>query len=188
MKSATLLGPLLAALLAFLWPAAASAFDIGPAVGAKAPVLQATDVAGKPASLASISGEKGVVLVFYRSAKWCPFCQKQLIELREAQAPLQARGYRLAALSYDATDVLTRFAAQRDIGYQLLSDPGSKTIDAYRLRDPQYKEGSFAYGVPMPAIFVISPKGVTQAKLAEEGYKTRPSVQSILDAVDKISR
>lgn len=175
------------AVLAFAWPGLALALDIGPAVGSKAPSLQATDAAGKPASLTSVSGPKGVVLVFYRSAKWCPYCQKQLIELRHAQAPLQARGYGLAAISYDPAEVLTRFAAQRDIGYALLSDPGSKTIDAYRLRDPQYKQGSFAYGVPMPAIFVISPKGVIQAKLAEEGYKTRPSVQSILDAVDKIS-
>lgn len=183
MKSAALF-----AALALAWPVAAVAFDIGPAVGTTAPALQATDVAGRPASLASISGPKGVVLVFYRSAKWCPYCQKQLIELRDAQGPLEARGYRLAALSYDPAEALTRFAAQRDVRYQLLSDPGSKTIDAYKLRDPQYKEGSFAYGVPMPVIFVISPKGVIQAKLAEEGYRVRPSVRAVIEAVDAVSR
>lgn len=179
--------PLIAA-VALVWPVAALAFDPGPAVGAKAPALHATDVAGKPVSIASISGKKGVVLLFFRSAKWCPYCQKQLIEFRDAQAPLEARGYKLAALSYDPTEVLTRFAGQRDIGYQLLSDEGSVTIDAYKLRDPQYKPDSFAYGVPMPVIFVISPKGVIQAKLAEEGYKVRPSVAMVLDAVDKVSR
>jgi peroxiredoxin len=55
------------------------------------------------------------------------------------------------------------------------------------LRDPQYKVDSFAYGVPRPAIFVISPKGVIRAKLAEEGFKVRPTVQAVLDAVDGLS-
>ena len=179
--------PALAA-LALLWPAAALAFDIGPAVGAKVPALHATDVTGHPVKLADLSGKKGVVLMFFRSAKWCPYCQRQLMEFRDAQAPLEARGYRLVALSYDPPEVLTGFAAKQQVGYTFLSDPGSVTIDAFRLRDPQYKPDSFAYGVPMPAIFVLSPKGVVQAKLAEEGYKIRPSVQSVLDAVDQLKR
>ena len=46
--------------------------------------------------------------------------------------------------------------------------------------------GAFAYGVPRPAIFVISPTGVVKAKLAEEGYKVRPTVQAVLDSVDAL--
>jgi peroxiredoxin len=176
------------AALALLWPAAALAFDIGPAVGSKVPALHAMDVAGHRVKLADVSGKNGVVLMFFRSAKWCPFCQKQLMEFRDAQAPLEARGYKLVALSYDPPEVLTGFAAQRQVSYTLLSDPGSVTIDAFKLRDAQYKPDSFAYGVPMPAIFVLSPKGVVQAKLAEEGYKVRPSVQAVLEAVDKVKR
>lgn len=47
-----------------------------------------------------------------------------------------------------------------------------------RLRDPQYKAGSMAYGVPQPAIFVISPQGVIRAKLAEEGAQDAPAARS----------
>lgn len=181
----------LAALFAALtlaWPAAAAAFDPGPAVGSRIPPISARDMVGKAVTVASLSDRNGVVLVFFRSAKWCPYCQKQLIELRDAQAPLAQRGYRLAALSYDPPEVLTRFAQQRDIGYALLSDTGSQTIDAFKLRDPQYQSGSFAYGVPVPAIFVISPRGVVQAKLAEEGYKTRPPVAAVLTVVDGLKK
>lgn len=176
------------AILALLWPAAALAFDIGPAVGAQAPAIAASDLAGKPVTVRGLSGDKGVVLVFFRSARWCPYCQKQLIELKAAQAPLAQRGYRLVALSYDPAESLTKFAAQREIPYQFLSDLGSPTIDAFKLRDPQYKAGSFAEGVPMPSIFVISKAGVIQAKLAEEGYKTRPPVSAILAAVDGLKK
>jgi hypothetical protein len=45
------------------------------------------------------------------------------------------------------------------------------------------KTGSFAYGVPRSSIFIISPKGVIRAKLAEEGFKIRPSVQAVLETV-----
>ena len=176
------------AALALILPATAFAFDIGPAIGSKVPQLSATDIAGKPVTIKSLSDKNGVVLVFFRSAKWCPFCQKQLIDLKGAQGPLAERGYRLVALSYDSPEVQTAFTAKQKIGFTLLSDQGSTTIDAFKLRDPQYKEGSFAYGVPMPAIFVISQRGVVQAKLAEEGYRNRPPVSAVLAAVDGIKR
>jgi peroxiredoxin len=171
------------------WAAAATAgpIDIGPPVGAKAPPLHAADMTGRAVDIRAISGRKGVVLLFFRSAKWCPYCQRQLLEFRDAQGPLEMRGYRLAAISYDSPAVLTAFADKNQVRYQLLSDSGSVTIDAFALRDSQYPPGSFAFGVPRPAIFVISRKGVIQAKLAEEGFKVRPSVQAVLAAVDNLN-
>ncbi len=183
----TLTAVVVLAALALAAVAPAASIDIGPPVGAKAPSLHATDVAGKAVDIRAVSGRRGVVLMFFRSAKWCPYCQKQLLEFRDAQAPLEARGYRLAAISYDPPEVLTAFAGKNAMGYQLLSDPGSVTIDAFALRDPQYPPTSFAFGVPKPAIFVISRKGVIEAKLAEEGFKVRPSVQAVLAAVDNLN-
>jgi peroxiredoxin len=171
------------AALLLLLPVAALAEE-GPAVGTPAPALHATDLAGKPASLKTLSGPKGTVLLFFRSAKWCPYCQAQLIAFRDAAAPLAARGYNLAAVSYDPAEVLTKFSDARMINYPLLSDTGSVTIDAWALRDPQYKPDSFAYGVPRPAIFVISRQGRIDAKLMMEGYKVRPSVEAVMAAVD----
>jgi peroxiredoxin len=53
------------------------------ATGAKMPAaFAAKDAAGKPRSLASVAGRKGIVLVLFRSAKWCPYCQAQLKELQ----------------------------------------------------------------------------------------------------------
>lgn len=171
---------------ALLIAAAPYAYDIGPPVGARAPAFHAKDASGETRSLRSVMGPKGVVLVFFRSAKWCPYCQAQLISLRDGPAPLAQRGYKLAAISYDPPEVLQGFIQRRDINYTLLSDEGSKTIDAWGLRDPQYKPDSFAYGVPQPAIFVLSPDGVIRAKLAEQGYKTRPPLTAVLAAIDAL--
>jgi len=184
-----LVAAVIAALLSLLPIAVcAAAWDVGPPVGAKVPVLHATDLKGAPVSVRELSGKNGLVLVFFRSAKWCPYCQKQLMDLKEAPVPLGERGYRLAAVSYDPTDVLTQFTEKRDIPYPLLSDLGSVTIDAWKLRDIRYKPDSFAWGVPYASIYVISPKGVLKAKLAEEDYKTRPPLSAVLAAIDGLPK
>lgn len=173
---------LLMALVALGAPALAH--TAGPAVGARVPALQVTTAAGAPASLASVAGRSGTVLVFVRSAKWCPYCQKQLVDLNAAVAPLAQRGYRMAAISYDDPAVLAGFASARGVGYPLLSDAGSRTIDAFGLRDPAYAAGHFAAGVPRPTILILAPDGTVRARLAEDDYRKRPPVDAVVAAVD----
>lgn len=155
------------------------------AIGEKVPAnFAAVDTTGKARDFKSITGKKGVVLVFFRSAAWCPFCQVQLKDLRGLPAELGKRGYTLAAISYDKPETLGQFAAKQQIGYTLLSDAGSKMIDAFGLRDPAYAPDSFAYGVPRATVLVIAPNGTVKRKLTTEDYKIRPSNQAILSAVD----
>lgn len=180
---------LAAILLAFgLATTAAAADDPGPRVGAKAPDIGTPlNQAGKTRPLDSLMGEKGLVLVFFRSAGWCPFCQAQLIELNGGVAEMEKRGYRLAGLSYDQPAVLAAFATRRGLAYTLLSDPRSEIIDRFNLRDPQYGDGSKAKGVPRPIILVLSRDGTIEAKLFEETYKTRPPAGLVIETLDKVS-
>lgn len=175
---------------ALLFPLAAGAasWDVGPPVGAKVPALHATDLKGAPVSVRDLAGRNGLVLVFFRSAKWCPYCQQQLMDMKDAPTALAERGYKLAAISYDPTDVLAQFTEKRGIPYPLLSDAGSVTIDAWKLRDVRYKPGTFAWGVPYASIYVISPKGELRAKLAEEDYKVRPPLTAMLAAIDSLPK
>lgn len=179
---------LLGILALLMLPATALALDIGPAVGAKVPAISATHIDGRKATIQSLSSRNGVVLFFVRSASWCPFCQAQLIALKDAQAPLAQRGYTLVGISYDEPTVLRDFAARRQIGYTLLSDVGSRTIDAFKIRDPQYPPGNMAHGVPQPVIFVVARTGEVRGKLAEEGFRTRPPVSAVIAAVDAAAK
>lgn len=166
---------------------AADSIDIGPAIGTPIPDgfhLKNTD--GDRVVLKDITGDKGVVLAFVRSADWCPFCQNQLIELNGITEALSARGYTLASVSYDTPEVLTRFIGQRQIAYTMLSDESSEMIDAFDIRDPQYGPDSRAYGVPRPAIFIVGTDGVVQDKLAVEGYRERPPSEDVVNAIDRI--
>jgi peroxiredoxin len=80
-----------------------------------------------------------------------PFCRKQLEDLQKELPSLQSAGVRVVAISYDSPAV--NLAATKKLGltYPLLSDSGSKTIDAYGLRNEQAK-GRADGSTLMPAL------------------------------------
>lgn len=165
-----------------------AAEDLGPALGTKAPDLGTPlDQTGTPRSLPSLMGEKGVVLFFHRSAAWCPYCQTQMIDLNAGAGEIGKRGYKIAGISYDAPDVLAAFAGRRGLVYALLSDPKSEIIDRYGLRDPQYAQGSKAYGVPRPIILIVDRDGTIRAKLSEDTYRKRPPVGLVIETLNKVA-
>jgi hypothetical protein len=51
-------------------PPAIDTATLGPQVGAMVPPISGVDQLGKPQSLATLSGPKGLMLVFSRSADW----------------------------------------------------------------------------------------------------------------------
>ncbi len=165
-----------------------AAEDLGPAIGARAPDIGSPpDQTGAPRTLQSLMGQNGLVLFFFRSADWCPYCQAQMMDLNTAVAALERRGYRMAGISYDSPQILKTFVDRRQIGYTLLSDPKSEIIDRYRLRDPQYQPGSRAYGVPRPVILILDKTGTIKAKLYEETYTKRPPATLLISTIDKVA-
>lgn len=161
--------------------------DLGPAIGTTAPDIGTRlDQTGKPHQLADLMGSSGLVLFFFRSAGWCPFCQAQLIDINGGAAEIEKRGYHVAGLSYDNPDVLQAFTVKRNLTYTLLSDPKSEVIDRYKLRDPQYPPGNRAYGVPRPIIFILNPQATIKAKLYGETFKIRPPVTDVISKLDEL--
>jgi peroxiredoxin len=168
-------------------PLALAEASFGPKPGVQAPAIGALpDQYGKPKTLEKLGGPRGTVLMFYRSAGWCPFCQAQLIAMNEGAAAIERRGYKIVGISYDEPSVTKAFTERRKIGYALLSDPKSEVIDRWGLRDPAYAPGTHAYGVPRPIIFVIDRHNTIRASLAEETFKTRPPVAVVIETLDSL--
>ncbi len=165
----------------------ASAEDLGPPVGTVAPDIGTRlDQSGRPHRLTDLMGKNGLVLFFFRSADWCPYCQAQLIDINGGVADVEKRGYHVAGLSYDSPQILQAFTVKRHLTYTLLSDTKSEIIDLYKLRDPQYPPGSRAYGVPRPIIFILDAQGTIKAKLYEESFKNRPPVTEVISKLDEL--
>jgi hypothetical protein len=102
------------------------------------------------------------------------------VELQGRVDELHAQGLGLVAVSYDAQDVLARFADRRGITFPLLSDPESKTIRAYGILNTTVKPGSSAEGIPFPGTFVIDADGRVRDRFFEDTYRQRFTTSSVL--------
>ncbi len=89
----------------------------------------------------------------------------------------------MIGISYDSVDILKRFARKANITFPLLSDVGSKTIDAYGIRNMESDNG-----VPYPGTFVIDAKGVIRAKLFLEGYRDRHGMDALIKAFQDLKK
>ncbi len=166
---------------------AAEAAMIGPKVGEPAPDLDST-VAVTADGVTPAGGEQGRVLVFVRSADWCPFCKAQLLELQGIAATLAEMGWALEAISYDSPQILSQFANDNGLSFTLRSDEGSEVITAFGLLNTDVREGSRSYGIPHPAVVFVREEGTVAAVLREEGFRVRPSVDAISEAAAMLNR
>src|SRR5688572_17444501 len=200
-------------LMAFALPAAAQATaprqrvdvsKLGPQVGQRVPDFTLPDQEGRARSLQSIMGPRGAMLVFVRSADWCPFCRTQLVELQGRAEELRKQGLGLAAISYDSREILAGFSRRQGITYPLLSDVGSSTIKRFGIlntvaeealgpngKDPAVLADLRVFatageaterlrGIPFPGTFVIDRQGRVTSRFFEDYYWERPTTSNIL--------
>ncbi len=93
---------------------------------------------------------------------------------------LEKRGIRVAAISYDSTPTLKKFAGQYHIGYPMLSDKGSAVIKRYGILNTNIPTGHPFYGIPFPGDFLIGADGRVREKLFVPDYQSRASASEIL--------
>ena len=81
-------------------------------------------------------------------------------------------------ISYDSPAILKKFSDQSKITFPLLSDPESRTIEAFHIRNDAAK--GKAVGVPHPGTFVLDAKGVIRDKLFLENFRERHSTDALI--------
>ena len=82
------------------------------------------------------------------------------------------------------TQGLPSVAAAFDLKFPLLSDMGSKRIDAFGIRNKEAPERF--RGIPYPGTFVLDRKGVIRAKLFLENYKDRHATEALVNALKEM--
>ena len=97
---------------------------------------------------------------------------------------MEDAGAQVVGVSYDAVEVLARFAEKRKITFPLLSDTGSKTITAYNLLNKEAKGKT--EGIPYPGTILIDTNGVVRAKLVLDGYRDRHTSEALIKTVKGI--
>jgi len=138
---------------------------------------------GEVKNFDDLSGQKGVVVFFVRSADWCPYCQVQMLDLRDQGKAIEKLGYKIVTISYDKPEVLKKFTDKNNINYTMLSDVGSVAIKDFGILNGSFDIDHFAYGVPEPHVYIISKNQAILGILSEEGYKKRPQIEAIVETI-----
>ena len=103
-------------------------------IGKKAPSFTLKDQNDNTVTLDALLKKGPVALVFLRSTEWCSYCEFQVIQIQQNIKEIESAGGTVVAISYDDPQDVKTFASRHNISMPLLSDPGSKTIDAYHMR------------------------------------------------------
>lgn len=143
----------------------------GIKIGETIPSIATVDQFGQPQTFESLRGKHGLLLLFSRSADWCPYCKRHLMELQQAKPEFEAKGIYVASITYDSVALLKDFSDRKGITYPMLSDTESKIIRAFGILNPEGK--GFAAGIPYPGIYYISTDGVIQKRYFELQYSDR---------------
>jgi peroxiredoxin len=179
--------PGLCLLVAALFSTGLGATETAPAdedglqIGQQAPAFSLHDQNGKEVSLAALLKNGPVALVFFRSADWCLACEFQWVKLQAHVKEIEASGGHLVGISYDSAKTLKCFADKQAIAIPILSDIGSKTIDAYHVRDTDPARAR--NGVARHIIFVVDQKGVVRSKRFGVIYDEQSGVDALVKAL-----
>lgn len=93
--------------------------------GTQLPDVQLIDAQGASTSLHTVTGDRPVVIVFYRGV-WCPYCNITLKTYQEQLLPeLTARGVGLVAISPQRPDGSLSMQQKNELAYPVVSDPGN---------------------------------------------------------------
>ncbi len=170
-------------------PADEDSFDPGPQIGSMFPGVNATYQGRSVKLLNEFAGTNGTAFVATRSAEWCPFCMKQMIQLQEYKADFEAAGIGLVAITYDDPALQQAFADKFGIEYPILHDVDALTFKTLGILNQEYAPGDAAYGIPYPGMIVIDPDGVIVGKQFLEAYSVRVDSADALayarEALDK---
>lgn len=161
-------------------------FDPGPALGSHFPGVRATWNGRDIQLLQEFSGPNGLAFVATRSAEWCPYCMKQMIQLQEYKAEYDQAGIGLVAMTYDDPELQQAFVDKHGIEYPVLHDVDTLSFRTLGILNEEYQAGDPAYGIPHPGMIVIDSQDKVVGKLFLEAYSVRVDSKASLEFAKKV--
>ena len=165
--------------------------------GQTAPFTTLNTADGSPVSLKALTMQKPSIVIFYRGG-WCPYCNRQLAELKDIEQDLVDLGYQVLAISPESPARLQEQKLETEFAVTLLSDESLDTIRGFGIGFYVPDETSALYKekmnidltkdqnarsvLPAPAVFILDTEGLVQFSYVNPNYRVRPSADLILSA------
>lgn len=159
------------------------ATDISPLlIGEIIPDAVLKNPDGIEVTMSNVLSLKPTVIMFYRGG-WCPYCNRHLAAIQEAESEIIELGYQILAISPDAPKNLQATHEKNQLNYSLYSDSDgtfSKAIgiafkapEKYTNRLSEKSDGLNEGFLPVPSVFVVDTAGKIIFEYINPDYKTR---------------
>jgi peroxiredoxin len=173
----------------------------GLAPGDQLPDFTLPGIDGEQVASGTLLARGPLVLTFFRGG-WCPFCDAMLCALETARPQIEALGGTIVAVSPDRPELLAEAAAEKGLGYTLLSDTGAGLARlcgvSYEMDDahaalyarfgrdlPKLHAGS-GWELPISATYVADRDGRIAYAFAHPDWAKRADPDELVAAVRRL--
>ncbi|MFP5249848.1 MAG: peroxiredoxin-like family protein [Acidobacteriota bacterium] len=172
-------------------------------VGATAPEFALNDASGRLVRSADLLALGPLVVKFFRG-RWCPYCVTELETWRDLHERLREAGGLLVAIGPQTSRQNDFMVGQHSLPFPVLSDPGCKVAEAFRLAYsvPEYLReyyrsilvnipfinGDPSWRLPLPGTFVLAQDGKVLYAEAHADFRVRPEPEEALRAAVQACR
>ena len=167
----------------------------GLTVGDHLPDFEMQDSAGRTWNSGELLDRGPLVLALFRG-EWCPYCNLTMAALEQARPAIEALGATAVGIMPSGPEQLALTAAQRGLGYLLLSDaanrfsrtcglayelsPAHVRIHRVRGRDFPAQHGDVTWRLPVPAVFVVEPSARVAFAFSDADSARWPDPEELL--------
>ncbi len=167
----------------------------GLSVNDKAPDFATVDQSGNKINLAETYKKGNVVLIFYRG-QWCPYCNKQMMQLQDSLSLIKDKGATVIAVTAEKPENISKTVAKTKASFPIVHDEklaiikqydvafavDAKTVEMYKKYgiDFEQSNGSNGANLPVPAVYIINKEGKIVYKFFNKDYTKRATVKEIL--------
>jgi peroxiredoxin len=155
-------------------------------VGDDAPDFSAPLVGAEtePFRFSNRRGAGPVVFAFFPAAL-STICTEEMCTLRDELSAFSALNPRVFGISTDLPYALSRFRAEHDLGFDLVSDNDGAIINAYDIVD-EWEHISLTE-VAQRAVFVIDSEGTGRYAWRADDPGEEPDYDAVADAVESLA-
>ena len=167
----------------------------GLSVNDKAPDFATIDQSGNKINLSETYKKGNVVLIFYRG-QWCPYCNKQMMQLQDSLSLIKAKGATVIAVTAEKPENISKTVAKTKASFPIVHDEklkimkqydvafavDAKTVEMYKKYgiDFEQSNGSNGANLPVPAVYIINKEGKIIYRFFDQNYTKRATVKEIL--------
>jgi peroxiredoxin len=168
-------------------------------VGQTMPNFSLPDEHGNDVSLKSLLKKGPVIVTFYRGS-WCPYCNAQLNSYQQHLAEFRAHGASLVAITPEKPDLTVLTEEQKKLEFPILTDKANKLAKKFGLAyavtgelkelykkfglDLEKNQGTPEWSLPVPATYIVSPKGKIIFAFVDVDFRHRADPQDLIKALE----